>query len=150
MAHSYTSLYTHFVFSPNDRIERTLPEMPPRLIEYVGGIMRPEKCALIGANAVADHIHLLAQVHPSVAPAALMREVKSRSSSFIREMFHEREWCGWQEGYGAFSVSRSGIDVVKEYIARQEEHHRRMTFQEEFVAMLDKHGIEYDLRYLWD
>ena len=127
-----------------------VPEMRVRLTEYIGGIMRAERCVLMAAHAMEDHVHLLAQVHPSVAVADLMRDVKSRSSSFIKEAFHGREWWGWQEGYGGFSVSRSGIDAVKEYIAKQEEHHRRMSFQEEFVALLEKHEIEYDPRYIWD
>jgi REP element-mobilizing transposase RayT len=143
-------LPVHFVFSTKERVRLIVPDMLGRLFEYMGGICRGKRCSLIAANAVPDHMHMLVQVHPSVGVSDLMREVKSRSSSFIREAFADCEWPGWQNGYGGFAVSSSAIESVKVYIARQEEHHRRMSFQEEFVALLDRHGIEYDPKYLWD
>ena len=150
MSHSYTCLLHHFVFSTKGRVSAISAEMRERLFEYVGGVCQAKDCSLIAANAVEDHAHLLVRVHPSVAAADLMREVKSRSSAFIREAWSGTDWAGWQNGYGGFSVSASGVEAVKAYIANQEEHHRRMTFQEEFVALLEKHGIEYDPRYLWE
>ncbi len=149
MSHSYTFLCTHFVFSTKGRAPLLTPDMIPRLLDYAGGIFRASRSILLAANAVPDHVHLLADVHPSAAHADLMREVKSRTSSFVREAFPAMEWSGWQNGYGAFSVSRSGIEAVKVYIARQEDHHKRMSFQEEFIALLQRHGIEYDERYVW-
>ncbi|HRQ73439.1 MAG TPA: IS200/IS605 family transposase [Phycisphaerales bacterium] len=149
MSHSYTFLCTHFVFSTKGRVPLLTPNVIPRLLDYTGGIVRASRCVLLAANAVADYVHLLADVHPSTAHADLMREVKARTSSFVREAFPDAEWAGWQNGYGGFSVSRSGIDAVKAYIARQEEHHRHMSFKEEFIALLEKHGIEYDERYVW-
>jgi REP element-mobilizing transposase RayT len=150
MSHSYTCLFTHAVFGTKGRLPLIVPEIKPRLIEYIGGIVRAERCSLIAANAMDEHAHLLIHVHPSVAVANLLREIKSHSSSWIRETFPSTEWAGWQGGYGGFSVSRSGVDSVIDYIDRQEEHHQRMTFEQEFIAMLDKHGIDYDPRYLWD
>ena len=149
MSHSYTCLCVHFVFSTKDRGALLVEEVRPRLVEYMGGVFRGLRCSQIAAHAMADHVHLLVMVHPSVSAADVMREVKSRSSAFVREAFPDREWAGWQEGYGAFSVSRSGVDEVKAYIARQEEHHRVMTFKEEFEALLQRHGVEYDARYVW-
>ncbi len=149
MSHSDTHLATHFVFATKDRAPLITFDIRPRLIEYIGGIARADRCTLLAANTMEDHVHLLIQVHSSVAVADLMREVKSRSSAFVREAFPDTEWCGWQNGYGAFAVSRSGIDAVQTYIAQQEEHHRRMTFEEEFVALLKRHGIEYNPKYLW-
>ncbi len=149
MSHSYTCLCVHFVFSTKNRGPSLVEGVRPRLIEYMGGIFRGLRCSLIAAHAMPDHVHLLAMVHPSVGVADLMREVKARSSAFVREAFPQVRWSGWQEGYGAFSVSRSGVDEVKAYIARQEEHHRAMTFKDEFEALLQRHGVEYDARYVW-
>ena len=140
----------HAVFSTKDRVCCITPELRERAFEYIGGICRSKRCRLVAANGVADHVHLLVLVHPSVALSVLMREIKSRSSSFVRETFAECAWPGWQNGYGGFAVSASAIDNVTLYIANQEEHHRRLTFQEEFVALLERHGIAYDRKYIWD
>jgi len=140
----------HFVFSTKDRAALIKPDMRSRLTEYVGGVCRTSRCALVAASMMPDHAHLLVRMHGSVSMSDLLREVKCRSSAFVREAFAGREWGGWQNGYGGFAVSRSGLDAVEAYIAGQEEHHRRMTFQEEFVALLERHGVEYDPKYLWD
>jgi putative transposase len=149
MSHSFTAIFSHLVFSTKDRAPLLRPEMRDRLIEYSGGILRIIRCSLIAGQAVEDHAHMLIRMHPSVSPSDLAREVKSRTSSWVRETWHAAEWYGWQEGYGAFSVSRSGVEEVTRYINRQEEHHRRRSFQEEFIALLEKHGVEYDPRYMW-
>lgn len=149
MSHSYTSLITHIVFATKDRSPRIPAEIRPRLFEYIGGIARANRCALLAASAESDHVHLLIQVHPAMAVADLLREIKSRSSAFVRESFPDADSDGWQNGYGAFAVSRSGVDAVQAYIANQEAHHRRMTFEEEFVALLRRHDVEYDPKYLW-
>jgi len=150
MSHSYTCVLNHCVFSTRDRDATLAAEMRSRLFEYMGGVCRADRCSLIAANGTQDHVHLLVHVHPTVDVADLMREVKARSSAFVRETLGVRTWRGWQNGYGAFSVSASGVDAVKAYIARQEEHHRRMTFKEELVALLEKHGVQYDPKYLWE
>ncbi len=149
MSHSYTCLCVHVVFSTKDRSSAINIDIRPRLIEYIGGICRASQSSLIAANTMPDHAHLLIMLHPSKALADLMREVKARSSSFVRQVFPDSVWPGWQEGYGGFSVSRSGIEAVERYIAQQEDHHRTMTFQEEFIALLDRHGVAYNPKYVW-
>jgi REP element-mobilizing transposase RayT len=100
-------------------------------------------------NGPADHVHVLAVVPATAALADVMRVLKTNSSKWVHERWSDRALFGWQEGYGAFSVSESNRAAVLEYIRKQEQHHRKMTFQEEFVSLLKKHGIEYDERYIW-
>jgi len=148
MGHSYTSLYYHIVYSTKQRRALLRPEHHERLIRYTGGIMRSNRCSLIAANTQPEHVHFLVHAHPSKSLADLLRDIKSRTTGWARETWPEAPF-GWQTGYGAFTVSKSAVDDVTRYIADQEEHHRRMTFQEEFVALLERHGIEYDPKYLW-
>jgi len=134
MAHSYTKLIFHIVFSTKDRVAHLGPELRPRLLAYIGG--------------TADHVHLLAILPPTVALSDVMRTVKANSSKWMHEQMGRRTFS-WQAGYGAFSVSRSNVDSVTRYIASQEEHHKKTAFQDEFIALMEKHGVEYDERYVW-
>jgi putative transposase len=122
-------------------------EFQAELWAYLGGIVRNLDGKALAVNGTADHVHLLVSLPPTVCIADTIRVVKPNSSKWEREKLHPS--FGWQNGYGALSVSLSGAVEVMEYIRRQEEHHRRMTFQEELVAILKKHGIEYDERYVW-
>jgi REP element-mobilizing transposase RayT len=97
-----------------------------------------------------DHVHLVARFRADVAVADLLRVIKANSSKWANERPDRAAVFAWQAGYGAFTVSESQLEVVRRYVQRQEEHHRELTFQEEFVALLKKHSIEYDERYLWD
>jgi len=103
----------------------------------------------IEVGGVADQVHMLVSLPPTMAISKAMQLVKGGSSKWIHETFPEQNGFAWQEEYGAFSVSMSQLDKTIEYIKGQEEHHRKMTFQEEFLALLKKHRIEYDERYLW-
>lgn len=148
MAHSFIAAYAHFVFSTVDRMP-LLPAEPDRLHDFIGGIIRGEDCSLISIGGMNDHIHLLIRVHPSRSYADLMRVVKARSSAWLKESGLAPATFGWQSGYGAFSVSKSVVEDVAKYIEHQAEHHHRMTFKEEFIALLERHGVEYDPRYVW-
>jgi putative transposase len=99
---------------------------------------------------VADHVHLLVSLGRQQSVADALREIKANSSGWIHENFPLLQHFSWQAGYGAFAVSYSHLDRVKDYLAKQEKHHRRTTFQREFRSFLGRHGIEYDERYLWD
>ncbi len=101
-------------------------------------------------GGVADHVHILLSLPSTLSIAKAMQLIKGGSSKWVHETFPEHRLFGWQEKYGAFSVSVSQLDKIIEYIKHQETHHRKMTFQEEFLALLKKHLIEYDERYLWD
>jgi putative transposase len=125
-------------------------ELQPRLYEYIGGILRAEKSALLAAGGIPDHVHLLVSLSRELAIAETLRLVKANSSKWIHETFPEHRDFAWQSGYGAFSVSFSNVPEVKGYIARQSEHHRVLTFQDEFREFLRKHELEWDERYVWD
>jgi REP element-mobilizing transposase RayT len=116
----------------------------------MGGILRDEGCALVAAGGMPDHVHLPASLDKQKSVSDTLRTVKASSSRWVHETFPALAGFAWQAGYGAFAVSFSHLDRVQAYLSRQTEHHRQTTFQEEFLAFLQRHGIEYDERYLWD
>jgi putative transposase len=120
------------------------------LYDYLGGVIRNGGGVLIAAGGIADHVHLLARLRQETAIVDLMRLVKTNSSKWVHETFPAAGRFGWQAGYGAFTVSFSQVDEFKRYIARQEEHHRRVSFQEEYREFLMRHGFEFEERYLWE
>ncbi len=150
MPQSYACLHYHFVFSTKNRAPLLSGELRPRLFEYVGGILRADGGCLIGAGGVADHVHLLAGLSREMAVADALRLVKTNSSKWLHETGLADPSSAWQTGYGAFTVSHSRIDVLRRYFARQEEHHRTQSFQDEFRELLRLHHVEFDERYLWD
>lgn len=115
---------------------------------YLGGCLKRLEAFPQEIGGVADHVHLLIGIKPVHAIADLVREVKRVSSAWIKEERRVREFA-WQEGYGAFSVSSSGVRAVRTYIREQERHHRRRTFQDEYRAFIEKHAVDFDERYLW-
>ena len=149
MPHSYTNLLYHIVFSTKERAPSINNEIRPRLLAYLGGIARELNATLLAAGGTEDHVHLLLSLSSSLSVADALRVLKTNSSRWVHQKWPSQRRFAWQSGYGAFSVSQSVIDDVRRYIANQEEHHRRMTFQEEFIALLKRHGIEFDKRYLW-
>jgi putative transposase len=149
MAHSYTCLLYHLVFSTKDREPWLQAELRPRLWEYLSGAIRSEGGFCLIANGVSDHVHLLARLRQDKAISEVLRSIKANSSGWIHDAFPKLRGFHWQEGYGAFTVSKSQMEAVRRYIAGQEAHHRKVTFQEEFLALLKAHEIEYDERYLW-
>ena len=150
MPQSYTSLHYHLIFSTKNRLPSITPDLQPRLFEYIGGILRGANSVLLAAGGMPDHVHLLIGLNKELAIAETLRTIKAGSSRWVHDTFAEQRSFAWQTGYGAFSVSYSHLGRVKAYIAGQAEHHRKRTFQEEFVLFLRRHGVEYDERYLWD
>jgi REP element-mobilizing transposase RayT len=150
MGHTYASVIVHGIFSTKERRPFLQADMMAELARVVGGIIRDRGGALLAFNGMPDHVHLLAVLHPKQAIADQFRDIKAVSSKWIHQRFPELSAFAWQTGYGAFSVSKSNAPEVEKYIARQVEHHRRRTFEEEFVALLKRHGIEYDPRYAFD
>ena len=149
MAHSYTCLLYHFVFSTKDREPWLQAELRPGLWEYLSGAICSEGGFCLIANGVSDHVHLLARLRQDKAISEVLRSIKANSSGWIHDAFPKLRGFHWQEGYGAFTVSKSQMEAVRRYIAGQEAHHRKVTFQEEFLALLKAHETEYDERYLW-
>ncbi|MCH2156826.1 MAG: IS200/IS605 family transposase [Opitutales bacterium] len=150
MANTYSCLHYHFVFSTKNRECWISAQIEHRIWAYLGGIAKENKMVPIQIGGVEDHVHLLLAASPTLAPSKIAQLIKGRSSAWIHEVFPEMRAFAWQDGYGAFSVSRSNIPEVVDYIKKQREHHRAHTFQEEYVRFLTKHGVAYDERYLWD
>lgn len=124
--------------------------MQPRLYDYIGGILRAEDSCLLAAGGMPDHVHLLARLNKQLSMADALRLIKANSSKWVHETFSDQSTFAWQTGYAAFAVSYSALEKVKRYLANQVEHHRKMTFQEELLALLKRHSMEFDERYLWD
>ena len=149
MPHSFTSLLVHIIFSTKNRARDLTPDLAARLFTYMAGIIRERKGVPVIVNGPEDHVHLLVHVPATESIADLLRVLKTNSSRWVHEQFPERRLFGWQAGYGAFTVSGSRTAAVTDYIAAQQEHHRQVTFQEEFLTFLRKNGIDYDERDLW-
>jgi putative transposase len=148
MPSTHLSLHYHVVFSTKDRAPVIATAWRDRLHAYLGGVVRNVEGVPEAIGGTADHTHLLIGLRATACLADVMRDVKAVSSRWVHEEIGEPSFA-WQEGYGAFTVSASQREQVREYIARQEEHHRKRTFQEEYVEVLKRSGVEYDERYLW-
>jgi putative transposase len=147
---SYVSSYYHCVFSTKECRSLIPPGLQERLWPYLGGVARQNEMKAIEIGGVADHVHILLSLPSTLSIAKAMQLIKGGSSKWVHESFPEHRLFGWQVKYGAFDVSVSLLDKTIQYIQRQAEHHRKMTFQEEFLALLKRHGITYDERYLWE
>jgi putative transposase len=148
MASTFTNLLFHIVFSTKDRTPSIHEGLRERLYEYMGGIIRGERGTLLEIGGVPDHVHLLAKLKSDISIAEMVRLIKSNSSKWVNESIGLTERFEWQTGYGAFSVSESQAKKVRKYIQDQESHHAKVSFRDELITLLKKHGIEYDERYL--
>ncbi len=143
MSHTYFQNVMHVVFSTKERCKTIPADMKERLWSYTAGICKRQKVFVHSIGGMEDHIHLLLQFPATIAISDAIKEIKANSSGWMSDEIGK---FAWQEGYGAFSVSRSNIPAVVKYIQNQERHHRKINFEEEFIAFLEKHGIEYDPR----
>ena len=146
--HSFVSCLMHCVFATKERRPLITPDLQQRLWPYLGGIARESKMIVIGIGGVADHVHILMSIPAALSVAKSVQLLKGNSSKWIHDTFKEHWAFEWQEGYGAFSIGRSGIDDTIGYIDKQPEHHQKMTFREELELFLKKHGMEYEERDL--
>lgn len=150
MAGTFTKLLYHVVFSTKHREMRITGDLAPELYKYIGGIIRNEGGAMIEIGGAADHVHILAKFRADVSVSDMMRSIKANSSRWVNDWPGGGERFEWQAGYGAFTVSQSQVEALFAYIRGQEEHHRQRSFQEEFLMFLQRHGIEFDERYVWE
>lgn len=150
MAHTFTNLLTHIIFSTKDRRPFVDANLKSRLYPYLGGIIRELGGKALKVNGPADHVHILASLPAKFAPAEIIGKAKSNSTGWVHKNFPDHRDFGWQTGYAAFSVSHSQIQTVEDYIAGQEEHHRKVSFKEELLTFLKKHEIEFDEKYIWE
>ncbi|MBX9926974.1 MAG: IS200/IS605 family transposase [Hyphomicrobiaceae bacterium] len=150
MPGTYSQILLHVVFSTKGRQPLISAEIAERLYPYIGGIVRAERGILIAIGGVEDHLHMYLRWRPDGSISDLMRTVKSRSSKWLHTTYPHLACFAWQEGYSAFSVSKSQENAVKAYITRQREHHQKEDFTSELMRLLDTHAIEVDQRYVFD
>jgi putative transposase len=148
MSQSFTNLLYHIIFSTKDRRPIITIDHQPRLYEYIGGIVRGVDGISLGINGMEDHVHLVAKLHPDRALSDVLRELKSNASGWMHDVFPRLADFSWQRGYAAFTVSQSNLKQVQRYITNQKEHHRKVSFRDEFINFLKVNGIEYDERYI--
>ncbi len=150
MAQSLAKIYVHLIFSTKNR-ERTIPDhLRPTLHSYMGGILKEKGCVPVEINSEPDHAHVLFILSRTAALSDVIGHLKKGATNWLHEQ--SSDLCGfyWQNGYGAFSVSQSAIEDVREYIRNQREHHKKVTFQDELRAFLKRYEVEFDELYVWD
>jgi len=144
MPASWTQNFYHAVFSTSGRRLLIKPDVEARVHAFIGGVLRDLECTAIAVNGTPDHVHFLARYPAKLSHSDMLRHVKTRSSGWIHNTFAALTAFAWQDGYGGFTVSRSAVDAVAEYIRTQKEHHAGMGFEEEFLELLRRHRIEFD------
>jgi REP element-mobilizing transposase RayT len=151
MAQSLSRLWTHLIFSTKNRFpflsEKTIRK---NMHAYLANMLREQDCETLIVNGGEDHVHALFALSRTHAIASVVKEIKRTSSGWAKDLSPKLAKFHWQGGYAAFSVSQSNLEEVIRYIENQEEHHKRVTFQDEYRAFLKAYGIAYDERYVWD
>jgi putative transposase len=148
MSDSYANLLYHIVFSTKDRRPLITREYEVRLYDYLGGTIRKLGGISLELNGTEDHVHLLAKLRPDCALSDVLRDLKANATGWMHDVFPSLKNFSWQRGYGAFTVSQSNVEAVRKYIARQKEHHQKISFRDEFIEFLIANGIEYDERFI--
>ena len=146
---TYTQILYQIVFSTKNRENALLEEKRPVLFNYIWGILKEKKCHLYQINGIEDHIHILTHLHPSVALADLVKDIKVASSKIIKDENSFPNFSAWQNGYGAFTYSIDAKENLVKYIKNQKEHHKKISFVEEYKKILKEFQIEYDEKYLF-
>ncbi len=150
MGQSLVKNYLHIVFSTKHRAPLIDQQIEVELHGYLGGICNKLGCQVIKIGGYTDHIHILCMLSKKITLMKLMEELKSHSSKWIKTKGAEYDNFYWQDGYGAFSVNPSEVEIVVNYIVNQKEHHSKKTFQTEYKAFLEKYKVDFDERYVWD
>ncbi len=148
MPSTHLSLNYHFVFATKDHNPVIAPEWRPRLHAFLGGCARTAEATALAVGGVADHVHLLIALRATHRVSDFMREIKTASSQWVHETIGLHSFA-WQEGYGGFTVSTSQLEAVRRYIERQEIHHKKRTFREEYVEFLQRHAVEFDPQFVF-
>ena len=151
MPQSLSQVYIHIVFSTKEREAYLNDEIiRKQLYAYLAAVLKDHNCPALLINGTSDHVHILCNMSRTHTISDVIRQLKRGSTKWLKKQRPEFEKFQWQAGYGVFSVSASNVSRVKGYISRQEEHHKKMNFKEEFTALLKKHMVKFDERYLWD
>ncbi|MBS1913158.1 MAG: IS200/IS605 family transposase [Bacteroidetes bacterium] len=149
MANTYTQIHIHLVFAVADRASLIHSGVKDGLYKYMTGVVQRRGHKLLAINGMPDHVHLLIGLRPEMALSSLVRDVKAFSAKHVNDEHWMRNRFGWQVGYGAFSYSKTQIPSVIRYIERREQHHRVLTFREEYLELLKRFEVEYDPNYLF-
>ena len=151
MSASYTNLLYHIIFSTKNRTPIIAEDKTQPLYKYIGGIVRKQKGQMLEIGGTADHVHILALCPKTLCVAELVKHIKGSSSHWWNEKFHSSQpHFNWQRGYGAFTTCESQVERISHYIQTQEEHHHKMSFEEEFVLFLQRNNIEFDRATVWE
>ena len=150
MANTYTQLYVQFVFSVKGRENLIKEKFRDELEKVMCGIITDHKCKTYAIYCNPDHTHIFVGLHPTISVSKIIEQVKSGSSNWLNEKKYIAGKFSWQDGYGAFTYSKSHIDKVVKYILNQPEHHKKQSFREEYLSFLDKFEIDYDPKYLFE
>lgn len=147
---THHGILLHVVFSTKHRKRWLHEQWRDDLYAYIGGIVKDTKTVLLKAGGIEDHVHLLLRIHPEFAISKTVQLLKANSSKWINDNRKTPGIFEWQRGYGAFSVSQSLSEAVKRYIGNQCQHHSKLNFKQEYLAMLEKHQVEYDPQYVFE
>ncbi len=150
MGQSLNKIYIHLVFSTKNRKPLISKEIQDDLFSYLGGICKNLECNPIQVGGYRDHVHILCLLSKKIALMNLIEKIKSNSSKWMKTKGEQFTDSYWQNGYGVFSVNPTEIEIVQQYILNQEEHHKKISFQDEFLKFLKKYKVEYDKKYVWD
>ena len=150
MAGTFSQIYIQYVFAVKGRENLLLNPWRDEVFKYIAGIIKRKNQKPIIVNGVADHVHAFVGLIPSMNISDLIKDIKNNSSNFINERKYLKGKFSWQEGYGAFSYAHSQIESVYQYIANQEQHHKKKTFREEYIDFLKKFEIEFNEKYLFE
>jgi len=150
MPGTYSNLNFHVVFSTKNRDAIIVSELEEELYRYIAGIVKGEGANLLKIGGTENHVHIVVRLKPTYSIPDILKHIKANSSKWIndRQKIHGR--FSWQAGYGIFSISESQLPHTIEYVGNQKQHHQRISFKEEFVGFLEKNGIQYDKKYLWE
>ena len=149
MANTYHQIYLQTVFAVKYRNAVIDKEWNSKLFGVIGNLINESNCKTIIINGVEDHVHCFFGLKPVVSVSELMKTVKAKSSKYINDNYLTKQRFEWQEGYGVFSYNQSSIDSVYKYIQNQEEHHKKHTFRDEYIALLNAFRVEYDEKYIF-
>jgi len=148
MSQSFTNLLYHLIFSTKDRRPIITLDYQPRLYDYIGGIIREVGGTSLGINGIEDHVHVVTKLRPDKALSDVLRVLKCNASGWMHDVFPSLAEFSWQRGYAAFTVSQSNVEEVRRYVAGQKEHHKKISFRDEFIGFLKENYIEYDERFV--
>ncbi|NQZ60175.1 MAG: IS200/IS605 family transposase [Lentisphaeraceae bacterium] len=149
MSGTFSQIYYHLVFSTKSRENYISDLIQEELYTYICGIIKKKDGFVYAIGGMPDHIHILCYIPAKTAVSKMLQEIKGCSSAWIHKRFHALSFFQWQSGYGVFSVSHSQREIVKNYICKQQEHHKDMSFKEEFIVLLKIHGVSYDESFIW-